>query len=117
MVMTSDCNSLSANGRDVAHLTVHIVDDHGYTAPGATNLVSYDLRGPASIIGVDNGNPISHEDYQAVQRLAFHGRCLAIVQAGRETGPVRISASVAGLKEATLELDVRVSTNRVPVLP
>jgi beta-galactosidase len=117
VVMTSDCSSLSDNGRDVAHLTVRIVDEHGYTVPGATNSVSFNLQGPASIIGVDNGNPFSHEDYKAGRRLAFHGRCLAIVQAGRNAGVVRISASVAGLKEATSELDVRVSTNSIPVLP
>ena len=115
--MTSDGADLNANGRDVAHLTVKIVDDHGYTVPGATNLVSFDLQGAASIIGVDNGNPISHEDYRAKQRFAWHGRCLAIVQAGREAGPVHITASAAGLRDAAVELNVRVSTNSVPVLP
>ncbi|HKW28121.1 MAG TPA: glycoside hydrolase family 2 TIM barrel-domain containing protein [Verrucomicrobiae bacterium] len=117
IVMTADCTNLNANGRDVAQLTVRIVDDQGYTVPGATNRVSFDLQGAASMIGVDNGNPISHEDYKAKQRLAFHGRCLAIVQAGREAGSVRLGASAAGLQGTTVELEVGVSTNSVPVLP
>ncbi len=117
VVMTSDCINLNANGRDVAHLTVKIVDDQGYTVPGATNLVSFDRQGAAAILGVDNGNPISHEDYKARQRLAFHGLCLAVVQAGREAGPVRITASASGLRDAAVELNVRASTNSAPVLP
>ena len=117
VVMTTDGPDLNANGRDVTHLTVEIVDDRGDLVPGATNLVSFDLQGAASIIGVDNGNPISHEDYKAEQRFAWHGRCLAIVQAGRKAGPVRIIASAAGLRDAAVELKVRVSTNSVPILP
>ncbi len=117
IVMTTDCTNLNANGRDVACLTVKIIDDQGYPVPEATNLVSFDLQGAASMIGVDNGNPLSHEDYKAKRRFAFHGRCLAIVQAGREAGPVRLDASAAGLKGATVELEVGVSTNAVPVLP
>ena len=62
-------------------------------------------------------NPISHEYYKAKQRFAYRGLCLAIVQTGREAGPVRITASAAGLRDATVELNVRVSTNSVPVLP
>jgi hypothetical protein len=38
-------------------------------------------------------------------------------KARREAGPVRISASAAGLREAAVELNVRVSTNAAPVLP
>ncbi len=117
VVIESDRTNLTANARDVAHLTVKIVDDQGDTVPGATNLVSFDLQGAASLIGVDNGDPASHEDYKGTQRKAFHGLCLAIVQAHREAGPVRVRASAAGLKETAFELKVRTSTITVPVLP
>lgn len=40
-----------------------------------------DELGEGRIIGVDNGNPESHESYQADHRKAFNGLCLAIVQA------------------------------------
>jgi beta-galactosidase len=106
VVITSDRNNLNADARDVAHLTVKIIDDQGNTVPGATNLVSFDLQGPASIIGVDNGNPISHEDYKVKQRLAYHGLCLAIIQSMHKTGHIRVTARADGLKEANTELDV-----------
>ncbi len=117
VVITSDRNDLSANARDVAHLTVRIVDDQGNTVPGATNLVSFDLQGAASLIGVDNGNPISHEDYKAKERLAYHGLCLAIIQSKREAGHVRVTASANGLKAASVELDVQAPAVTEAALP
>ena len=117
VVITSDRNNLSADARDVAHLTVKIVDARGNAVPGATNSVSFDLQGAASIIGVDNGNPTSHEDYKARQRLAFHGLCLAIIQSTRETGHIRMTARADGLKEASIALNVETPALAEPALP
>ena len=117
VVITSDRNSLNADARDVAHLTVKIVDADGNTVPGATNLVSFAVQGAASIIGVDNGNPVSHEDYKASQRLAFHGLCLAIIQSTHEAGHVRVTARADGLKEASVELDVKAPALAEATLP
>ena len=117
VIITSDSDSLSANARDVAHLAVRIVDDQGNTVPGATNLVSFDLQGAASLIGVDNGNPISHEDYKAKERLAYHGRCLAIIQSTREAGRVRVTASADGLKAGSIELEAKAPNINEAALP
>lgn len=117
VLLTSDRPSLAADARDVALLTVKIVDARGDTVPGATNLVSFDLQGPASLIGVDNGNPASHEDYKAAQRLAFHGLCLAILQATRQPGPIRLTARAAGLKESSIELEAQTPAAAEPALP
>jgi beta-galactosidase len=117
VVITSDRKNLNADVRDVTHLTVKIVDDQGYTVPGATNLVSFDLQGAASIIGVDNGNPTSHEDYKTSQRLAFHGLCLAIIQSTRQTGHIRVTARADGLEEASIELDAQAPAAAEPALP
>jgi beta-galactosidase len=117
VVITSDRSSLTADARDVAHLTVRIVDDQGYTVPGATNLVSFDMQGAASLIGLDNGNPFSHEDYKASQRFAFRGRCLAVIQTTHKPGKVRIAARADGLKEAAVDLEVQKPAISIPILP
>jgi beta-galactosidase len=56
---------------------------------------------------VDNGNPVSHEDYKAAQRQAFHGLCLAILQSTRQAGPIRVTARAEGLKESSIELEAQ----------
>src|SRR5262249_43483764 len=88
LVIATDRKDLRADGRDVAHLTVNVVEARGNIVPGTTNLVSLNIQGAASLIGVDSGNPASHESYQAPEHQAFHGRVLAIVQSTRDAGSV-----------------------------
>jgi beta-galactosidase len=108
---------LSADARDVAHLTVKIVDEHGNVVPTARNLVTFVVQGAGALIGVDNGDPASHEDYRSNRREAFNGLCLAIVQTTREPGKLRVAARADGLKEAAVDLDVQKPTVSIPILP
>ena len=79
----------------------------GRLAPTADNLVTFELQGEGRVIGVDNGNPASHEPFQALQRKAFNGLCLAIVQASRAAGTLRVTARAEGLAAATVEITCR----------
>ena len=54
-------NSILADGEDISLITVTITDAQGRPVPTARNLVSFELTGPGKIIGVGNGDPISHE--------------------------------------------------------
>jgi beta-galactosidase len=105
-----DRTALSADGRDVAHLTVEIVDSDLRTVPTADNDVTFDVQGPARLIGVDNGNPISHESFKSNHVKAFNGLCLGIVQATRRAGAIRIVVSGDGLRPAEIDLDSQSST-------
>ena len=49
------------------------MDANGVMVPDADHLVEFKLEGPGKIVGVDNGNPVSHESFKAPQRKAFHG--------------------------------------------
>ena len=107
VALTSDRTSLHADARDLAHLTVNIVDARGNIVPGATNSVTFEIQGAAALIGVDNGNPTSHESYKAMERLAYHGRCLGIIQSTRATGKIRINVRADGLTPASVDLDAQ----------
>jgi beta-galactosidase len=67
-------------------VTVRIVDAQGRTLPTADHEVSFTLRGPGALIGVGNGDPISHEPDQANRRPAFNGLCMMLVQTLRDGG-------------------------------
>ncbi len=99
-----DRTALRADARDAASLEVRVVDAQGTVVPGASNRVSFSVEGPAVLLGVDNGDPQSHEPYQAGRRDAFHGLCLAVIQTRREAGPIRVTARADGLREAAAEL-------------
>jgi beta-galactosidase len=94
--LTADREAIAADGRDVAHLTARILDVAGNLAPTADSLITFEVEGEGRIIGVDNGDPASHESFQANHRRAFNGLCLAIVQA-TTPGAIRVTASAPGM--------------------
>ena len=93
---------IHADGQDLAFVTVTVTDAQGRACPNASPLIRFTLSGPGVIAAVGNGNPISHEDFKANQRQAFHGLCQTIVQATRTTGAIRLTADAEGLKSATV---------------
>ena len=102
--LTPDRASLVADGRDVVHAVVEIVDAEGRVVPTADNLVEFEVRGPARIIGVDNGALSIDESFGGGERHAFRGKCLAIVQAGRGAGEIHLAARSPGLVESSADL-------------
>ena len=107
VALTSDCNTLKADGCDVAVIKVAIKDARGRVVPIADNLVKFSLEGPGKIIGTGNGNPSSHEPDKASQRKAFNGYCLVMVQAGKQAGEIRLKASSDLLKDNEIIIKVK----------
>lgn len=102
--LSADRDRLAAGARDVAHVRVEVRDAHGRIVPDADSAISFSVEGEGRLIGVDNGDPMSHDSYQAAERPAFHGLCLALVQSTARGGRIRIVASSPGLQPATLLL-------------
>ncbi len=102
--LTADRKAIAADGRDVVHLTVQIFDAQGNLAPTADHMITLYVRGPGRIIGMDNGNPVSHEPFQAEQRQAFNGLCLAIVQSTGAAGEIAVTANAPGLQADSVTL-------------
>ena len=76
--------------------------------PGASDMVQFHLSGPATIAGVDDGNPICHEPFKADKHSVFHGLGLCVVKAGREPGAITVRAEAKGLEPA----EVTIRSNR-----
>jgi beta-galactosidase len=96
--LSVDRATLAADRKDVAHITVEIHDEQGSVAPTADDEIVFEVLGAGKLIGVDNGDPLSHEDYKANRRKAFNGLCLAIVQSTGNAGNIRITASSTSLR-------------------
>ncbi|HEU4391043.1 MAG TPA: glycoside hydrolase family 2 TIM barrel-domain containing protein, partial [Blastocatellia bacterium] len=96
--VTVDRAAIAADSRDVAHVTVGILDDHGRVVPVTANEIKFQIKGDGNLIGVDNGDPQSHEDYKSDRRRAFNGLCLAIVQSTSKQGQFQVLATSAGLE-------------------
>jgi beta-galactosidase len=108
-----DVTEIRADGKDICHLEFQVVDDRGVRVPDAEHELTFGLDGPGEILGVENGNISSHEDYKDKTHKAYHGRGLVILQSKREPGRIRLTARSNGLKETSIEIDV--SSGALPI--
>jgi beta-galactosidase len=99
-----DRNEITANGTDLAYITVRIEDKNGNICPLADNLIQFDISGHGKLIAVDNGNPATVEPFQVNYRKAFNGMCLAIIKADKKVGTIKITANSSNLKSETITI-------------
>jgi beta-galactosidase len=99
-------NVLTPTWDDVAFVTARVVDENGVTVPTAKDLISFGITGPGVIAAVDNADNASTEPFQASQRRAYQGRCVAFVKAAVPAGRITISASAPGLESGKISLEV-----------
>jgi beta-galactosidase len=105
--LTVDRAEIAADRRDVAHITVEILDAQGRVVPTADPEVAFVVEGEGRLIGLDNGDMQSHEDYKATRRKAFNGMCLGIVQSTAKSGRIRVTANSPGLQPGNLTISTR----------
>ncbi len=110
-----DRAKIAADGEDVSVVNVEVVDANGRVVPVASNEVSFRVTGPGRIIGVGNGDPSCHEPDKGEKRSAFNGLCMALVQALKEPGTIRIEASSAGLADTSAVIQAEAATPRSAV--
>src|SRR5690554_458657 len=106
--LTADRDTINSDGVDLSFVTVEVVDFRGNLCPKADNQIYFELAGNGKIVGVDNGNPISMESFIEPQRKAFYGKCLVVIQSGKEAETMKLRAVSENLKPAEVEINVRI---------
>ena len=104
IALTCDRKRLLSDGRDVAHICVSITDGEGNLISDASHQVTCEVSAPGEIIGIESGDPRSHEDYKSRLRKAYRGRMLVYVQSRRESGDIVLSVSAPGLESAVVKI-------------
>lgn len=101
VVLTPYKTTMLADGTDATVINISVVDKAGREVPDADNLIKFYLEGDATIIGVGNGDPSSHEPDKCAdgmwQRSLFNGKCQVIIQSGTTAGKIKFEAKAAGL--------------------
>jgi len=75
-----DRASLAGDGADAQPVTVEVVDAEGRVVPTDESLVHFDISGPGTIIGLNNGDPTNHEPENGNRHQVFHGLAQVVVQ-------------------------------------
>ena len=106
IVLVADRSAVAPIWDDVVYVTATVVDDHGVLIPNASHQVTFKVDGPGVIAAVDSGNNNSHEPFQSSERMAYQGRCLAMIKAIAAKGRIKILASASGLKEGSVVISI-----------
>jgi beta-galactosidase len=108
LALQADRPAIKANGADLSFITLRIADAAGLTVPRTHNLVKFSVTGPGEIVATDNGNPISFESFQSLERKAFNGLALVIVRAKPgQSGTFTVKAESEGLTPATAVIQAK----------
>ncbi len=105
LALKADITALKADGRDVAQIEVTVTDNHGTLVPDASNLVECAVSGPGRILGIENADLQSTEDYKATSRHVYQGRLRIYVQSRKIGGKINLDVSASGLKAASMSID------------
>lgn len=99
--MDIDRSEIKADGADLSFVTVKVCDKNNLVVPRTHNSVKYSLTGPGEIIAIGNGDPTSHESFQAKERKVFNGLALVVIRSVKgKSGEIKLTATADGLKIA-----------------
>lgn len=104
--LVPDRKAIGTTFDDVSNVEVRLLDEKGTVVPGAENLIKFSVEGPGKIIGVDSGNVVSTERFQANERKAYQGRALVIARA-TVAGKFMLKAEVEGVGTASVEIQAK----------
>ena len=92
IIMEADREQITADGDDLAFITVSIVDKNGTLVPDADNQIFFDVQGAGVFKAVCNGDATSLESFTQPQMRLFHGQLVLVVQAATAKGDIVVKA-------------------------
>jgi len=91
-------------GSGLSQLTIHIVDKNGLPVYTADNEVTVKIKGPAKLLGLENGSLNSMEDVKLNSRKALNGKLLAYIKPEGKVGAIQVMVESPGLKTRTITI-------------
>ncbi len=114
-----DAENWHADGKDLMHVRVYAVDKKGRRVLNVKDAKAFDkltfqVKGDANIVAVDNGNITSDELHigktqleKTIQRHLFQGSALVILRAGDKPGKIELSVAGEKMKAKKLVLNTK----------
>lgn len=110
IVLSVDRNAIDADGRDLAFVTVKIVDNEGNLVPNANNKIQFEISGAGEIVATDNGNPADMVSFISKERNTLGGLALAIVRGIKgQTGEIKLTVKSGALGGSSIIINSQFS--------
>lgn len=105
--LVTDRSSLQADGKDLAYVTLRIVDKDGNLCPNDGRLVSFKVKGAGKYRASANGDSTCLDLFHKPEMHAFGGMLTVIVQSGEKNGEIELQATAKGIKTGTIRIPVK----------
>lgn len=117
--LVQDVETWHADGKDLMHVRIYAVDKKGRRVLNVKDAKAFDkltfqVKGDANIVAVDNGNIASDELHigkkqleKSIQRNLFQGSALVILRAGDKPGKIELSVAGEKMKAKKLVLNTK----------
>ena len=117
--LVPDVETWHADGKDLMHVRIYAVDKKGRRVLNMKDAKAFDkltfqVKGDANIVAVDNGNIASDELHigktqleKTIQRNLFQGSALVILRAGNKPGKIELSVAGEKMKAKKLVLNTK----------
>ena len=102
----TDRKTLSADGEDLAFITVKLVDENGIENLFASKNVTASVKGAGKLQAFGSADPKALESYDDTTWQTYDGYVMAVIRAGREAGTVTVTFTTEGCKEQCVEVEV-----------
>lgn len=99
-----DTDEIEANYNDVVHVVAQFTDEHGNPSMTDDKEITFEVKGSAKLLGVDNGWKKSVQKFQTNVNTTHNGKTLLIVQATGEPGTIEVIAHVEGMEDASVTI-------------
>lgn len=107
LVLESDRTELTADGKDLAFVTVSVVDRNGITCPTATNQLKFKVKGAGTYRAAANGDATSLEMFHLPTMKLFSGKLVVLVESNEDGGDIELTVSGKGLKTGKIKISTK----------
>ena len=105
--LVSNRNELTADGKDLAYVTVKVVDKDGNLCPADNRQINFSVKGTGKYRAAANGDPTNLEQFHLPKMHAFNGMLTAILQAGETAGEIVFTAKANGVKAGNIRIQTK----------
>jgi beta-galactosidase len=105
--LTADRTVLSADGQDLAFVTVEAVDEKGRLQMNSDRKVHFIVNGVGTLAAVGSGDGQSTDPYSGDTFHLFHGRALVVLRTSRHTGKIKLTATADSLGPSSISVESR----------
>ncbi len=90
---TAHNDTLTADGDDLAFITVSLTDAEGTLIPQADDQLTFEVTGAGTFEAVCNGDATSLESFKAPTMKLFNGQLVVIVRSGKQSGTLTLTVT------------------------